>query len=59
MYALTLNAAETATLLMLNAAVLDVISGNISEDTITELKATQADLEHILFKNESPLNCAD
>lgn len=59
MYALTLNAAETATLLMLNAAVLDVISGNISEDTITELKAIQADLEHILFKNESPLNCAD
>lgn len=56
---LTLTAAETATLLMLNAAVLDVISGNISEDTITELKATQADLEHILFKNESPLNCAD
>lgn len=59
MYTLTLDAAETATLLMLNAAVLDVISGNISEDTITELKATQADLEHILFKNESPLNCAD
>lgn len=56
---LTFTAAETATLLMLNAAVLDVISGNISEDTITELKATQADLEHILFKNESPLNCAD
>lgn len=59
MHTLTLNAAETATLLMLNAAVLDVISGNISEDTITELKATQSDLEHILFKNESPLNCAD
>lgn len=55
MYALTLNAAETATLLMLNAAVLDIISGDISEDTITELKATQADLEHILFKEEKPL----
>lgn len=59
MYTLTLNAAETATLLMLNAAVLDVISGDISEDTITELKATQADLEHILFKEENPLNCTD
>ncbi len=56
MYTLILNATETATLLLLNAAVLDVISGNISEDTITELKATQADLEHILFKEESPLN---
>lgn len=44
MYTLTLNAAETATLLMLNAAVLDIISGDISEDTITELKATHADL---------------
>lgn len=56
MYTLTLNAAETATLLMLNAAVLNIISGNISEDTITELKATQADLEHILFKEEKPLH---
>lgn len=42
--------------LTLNAAVLDVISGDISEDTITELKATQADLEHILFKEEKPLH---
>ena len=54
MYMLILNAAETATLLMLNAAVLDVINGDISEDTIEELKATQADLEHILFKEKSP-----
>lgn len=53
MYMLILNAAETATLLMLNAAVLDVINGDISEDTIEELKATQADLEHILFKEKS------
>ncbi len=56
MNTLTLSAAEIATLLLLNAAVLDVISGNISEDTITELRATQAELEHILFKKESPLN---
>ena len=53
MYMLILNAAETATLLMLNAAVLDVINGDISEDTIEELKATQADLEHILFKEKA------
>lgn len=56
MYTLILNAAETATLLMLNAAVLDVINGDISEDTIEELKAIQADLEHILFKEESSCN---
>lgn len=54
---LCLTPAETATLLMLNAAVSDVISGDISEDIIEELKATQAELEHILFKEESPLNC--
>lgn len=59
MYTLTLNAKETATLLLLNAAVLDVINGDISEDTITELKATQADLEHILFKEEKALAVAD
>lgn len=55
MYTLTLNAKETATLLLLNTAVLDVINGDISEDTLTELKATQADLEHILFKEEKAL----
>lgn len=52
MFSLTLNATETASLLLLNGAVLDVINGTISSDTIEELKSSQADLEKILFKKE-------
>ena len=49
MNTITLTPKDIASLLLLNTAVLDVISGDTSEDTIEELKATQADLEHILF----------
>lgn len=52
---LTLTSEEIATLLMLNVAVTDVTSGNITPDTLEELKDLQAELEHILFKNSSPL----
>lgn len=55
MFSLTLNATEAASLLLLNGAVLDVINGTISSDTIEELKSTQADLEKILFKKEKTL----
>ncbi len=56
MKTLVLTAAEIATLLLLNVAVLDVINGNISNDVISELKALQPDLDSILFKEESPLH---
>lgn len=52
---ITLTPGEIATLLLLNSAVLDVIEGNTSEDTIDELKSPQPELECILYKEESPM----
>lgn len=57
MNTLTLSAAEIATLLLLNVAVQDVINGRVTPDTIEELKALQPELDGILFKEKSPLNC--
>lgn len=54
-FSLVLNATETAVLLLLNNAVLDVINGDISEDVISELKEIQPNLEDMLFKKEIPL----
>lgn len=53
---LTLSAAEVASLLMLDVAILEVIEGTYTPDTIEELKALHADLNGILFKKESSLN---
>ena len=52
---ITLTHREIATLLLLNSAVLDVIEGDTSEDTIDELKSLQPELECILYKEESPM----
>lgn len=52
---ITLTPREIVTLLLLNSAVLDVIEGNTSEDTIDELKSLQPELECILYKEESPV----
>lgn len=52
---ITLTPREIATLLLLNTAVLDVIEGDTSEDTIDELKSLQPKLECILYKEESPM----
>jgi hypothetical protein len=53
----TLTAAEVATLLMLSVAVQDVVNGTITPETIEEFKALQPELDNILYKEESPLNC--
>lgn len=55
MQSLILNPQDTATLLLLNVAVLNVIEGKMTEDVIEELKALQAELEQILYKDESPV----
>lgn len=52
---ITLTPGEIATLLLLNTAVLDVIEGDTSEDTIDELKSLQPELECILYKEKSPM----
>lgn len=52
---ITLTPREIATLLLLNTAVLDVIEGDTSEDTIDELKSLQPELECILYKKKSPM----
>lgn len=52
---ITLTPREIATLLLLNTAVLDVIEGDTSEDTIDELKLLQPELECILYKEKSPM----
>lgn len=54
---LTLSAAEIATLLMLDVAVLDVINGKITPDTIEELKALQPELDGILFSRKTLHQC--
>lgn len=56
MKTITLNSSEIATLLLLNAAVTDVIQGHITVDVLSELTQLQPNLEHILFKRESPLH---
>ncbi len=43
-----INEIETAYLMRLNALILDVINGSISEDTIAELKALQPRLGQII-----------
>lgn len=58
MQSLTLNPQETATLLLLNVAVLEIIEGNTTDDVIDELKFLQPELEHILYKEESPIQHA-
>lgn len=55
METVSLTPADIATLLLLNTAVLDVIEGNISNDTLEELKSLQPKLECILYKEESPM----
>lgn len=45
-----MNERETAYLVHLNALILDVINGSISEDTIDELKALQPHLRQIIGK---------
>ncbi len=52
---LILSPHDTATLLLLNVAVLNVIEGNRSKDVIDELKTLQSELERILYKDESPV----
>ncbi len=54
MQTIMLSSADIATLLLLNTAVIDVIEGDISEDTIEELKALQPELEGILFQEKEP-----
>lgn len=53
---LSLNAAETATLLMVSAAVSDILTYGVTDDVMDELKAIQPDLDSILYKDESPLH---
>lgn len=55
MQSLILNPHDTATLLLLNVAVLNVIEGDMSEDVIDELKTLQSELERILYKDEIPV----
>lgn len=52
---LILSPHDTATLLLLNVAVLNVIEGDRSKDVIDELKTLQSELERILYKDESPV----
>lgn len=55
MQSLILSPHDTATLLLLNVAVLNVIEGDRSEDVIDELKTLQSELEQILYKDGSPV----
>lgn len=54
----TITAANMATLLLLNAAVTDILmTGEITNDILEEFENLQPDLEQIIFKQEeSPLN---
>ena len=45
---MAINELETAYLMRLNALILDVINGSISEDTIAELKALQPRLGQLI-----------
>ncbi len=45
---MAINEIETAYLMRLNALILDVINGSISEDTIDELKALQPHLGQVI-----------
>lgn len=58
MKALTLAAAEIATLVMLSAAIQDILNNTVTNDTLDELKALQADLDGILYNDKSPLSNA-
>ena len=58
MKALTLTAAEIATLVMLSAAIQDILNDTVTNDTLDELKALQADLDGILYNEKSPLSNA-
>lgn len=55
MQSIILSPHDTATLLLLNVAVLNVIEGDRSKDVIDELKTLQSELERILYKDESPV----
>ncbi len=58
MKALTLTAAEIATLVMLSATIQDILSDTATNDTLDELKALQTDLDGILYNDKSPLSNA-
>lgn len=58
MKSLILTAAEIATLVMLNAAIQDILNDTVTNDTLDELKAFQADLDGILYNDKSPLSNA-
>lgn len=58
MKSLILTAAGIATLVMLNAAIQDILNDTVTNDTLDELKALQADLDGILYNDKSPLSNA-
>ena len=58
MKSLILTAAEIATLVMLNAAIQDILNDTVTNDTLDELKALQADLDGILYNDKSPVSNA-
>ena len=58
MKSLILTAAEIATLVMINAAIQDILNDTVTNDTLDELKALQADLDGILYNDKSPLSNA-
>ena len=58
MKSLILTAAEIATLVMLNAAIQNILNDTVTNDTLDELKALQADLDGILYNDKSPLSNA-
>lgn len=58
MKSLILTAAEIATLVMLNAAIQDILNDTVTNDTLDELKALQTDLDGILYNDKSPLSNA-
>ena len=43
---------------MLNAAIQDILNDTVTNDTLDELKALQADLDGILYNDKSPLSNA-
>ena len=48
-----MNEREVAYLVRLNALILDVINGSISEDTVDELRALQPHLRQIIGKSKA------
>lgn len=58
MKSLILTAAEIATLVMLSVAIQDILNDTVTNDTLDELKALQADLDGILYNDKSPLSNA-